>query len=63
MENMRLVLLMSFSSTYGAILFQDNFDDGYANGWKEYDRPFTVVDGKYRLESTNFWDDARSVVG
>jgi len=46
-----------------AVIFQDDFNDGDAAGWSEYDGTFSVVSGTYRIQSTAFANDARSVVG
>lgn len=57
-----LLLLLTGPAT-ATSLFQDNFDDGNADGWNEVDGTFSVVGGAYRIESTSFSNDARSVVG
>jgi len=45
------------------VIFEDDFDDGDAYGWKEYDGLFAVDSGVYVITSQSFYDDARSVNG
>jgi hypothetical protein len=58
-----LVGLIVPSYVNGAILFQDDFDDSHADGWKEYNGSFSVLDGSYRLESTEWGQDTSAVIG
>lgn len=57
-----LVLSLTAPAT-ATVLLQDNFDDGDADGWYELDGTFSVVGGAYRVESTGFFNDARSIAG
>lgn len=43
------------------VLFQDNFDDGNADGWEEIDATFAVVNGEYEIDSTTPFVDGRAV--
>jgi hypothetical protein len=61
-----IVILMLCGSVWAAagnVLFEDDFNDGDANGWEEYDGLFSVVSGVYQVESTGRYNDARSVAG
>ena len=58
-----LLTLTFVTAVNGQILFQDDFNDGNANGWEEYDGIFSVINGVYNLQSTGFCNDTRSVNG
>jgi len=59
-----LALAFATSNALGSnILFQDDFNDGNANGWQEFDGSFSVVGGEYHVKSNSFSNDARSVAG
>jgi 3-keto-disaccharide hydrolase len=47
----------------GAILLQDNFNDGNAAGWEEFDGSFAVTNGVFEITSSGFCADARAVDG
>jgi hypothetical protein len=58
-----LILCGSVWAAAGNVLFEDDFNDGDAKGWEEYDGLFSVVSGVYQVESTGRYNDARSVAG
>jgi hypothetical protein len=59
-----IVLILGAQTVFSAtVLYQDDFNDGDAAGWTEYDGSFSVSNGVYVIESTSWGDDARSVVG
>ena len=57
------ILVTSGVVANGSLFFEDNFNDGDASGWEEYDGVFSVVSGEYQIESTGFGNDARAVIG
>ena len=63
MAVLAFVTLTDGQMVTGKLRFEDNFNDGNANGWEEYDGVFSVVSGAYRVVSTASWNDARSVAG
>jgi hypothetical protein len=56
-------LMVATSSSAEEILFQDNFDDGTADGWQQLDGGFAVVNGEYQITSFSGFNDARAVNG
>ena len=44
-------------------VYTDDFNDGDADGWEEVDGSFNVVGGVYIVSSTEYWNDARTVIG
>ncbi|MGH0031751.1 MAG: family 16 glycoside hydrolase [Myxococcota bacterium] len=56
-------LLVLSGSSAATTLFDDDFNDGNANGWAEFDGVFSVTGGSYRIESIGFFNDARALNG
>jgi hypothetical protein len=63
----RTIVFCAFAFTSSAwaqtVLFSDDFNDGNADGWEEFDGTFRVVDGQYEVTSSSFANDARAVSG
>src|ERR1043165_5969131 len=59
------LVLVIFVTTpaLAVIIFQDNFDDGDAAGWQEFDGSFSASTGVYRITSNSYCGDARSANG
>ena len=53
-------LLAGAAAACGQVLFQDDFNDGNADGWTEYDCCFGVSSGEYRISGGT---DPRTVAG
>lgn len=56
-------LMVATSSSAAEILFQDDFNDGNADGWQQIDGSFAVINGEYQITSSSFFNDARTVTG
>jgi hypothetical protein len=52
---------VSASRLDAGLIFSDDFNDGNASGWTQYDGNFSVVNGAYRIKSTSFANDARAI--
>lgn len=48
---------------FAGVLVFDDFNDGDAAGWEEFDGTFSVVDGVYRVGASGGCNDARAVIG
>ncbi len=57
-----MLLLVAFPAR-ADIVVDDDFDDGDADGWTEYNGVFSVSGGAYRLRSPSTGSDTRSVQG
>jgi hypothetical protein len=58
-----VLALAATAPVHAEILFQDDFNDGNADGWDEYDGVFTVVDGAYQIDSTPEGLRAHAIAG
>jgi hypothetical protein len=57
------VVLVAVPGSRGQVLLDDDFNDGDAVGWEEFDGAFAVVNGEYVITTNGYCNDGRSVAG
>lgn len=56
-------IIWVFGGAAAGQLVHDDFNDGDADGWTEFDGTFAVVGGVYNIGASGFCNDARAVIG
>ncbi|MBK9386619.1 MAG: hypothetical protein IPN34_17540 [Planctomycetes bacterium] len=62
-QSLLLTALLAYPASAQQVLFADDFNDGNAHGWQEFDGTFAVQNGQYRITTTQFCQEGRAIAG